>query len=164
MQRNDPADAGHGFTFPPTVIVVHNKEHRAKCSVEPLRGQPSFEFLTYPLKQAFHESNYVRLAMDGPLLSHADSQRGLLVLDATWRLAAKMEKQFCHIEPRSLPHWETAYPRVSKFNYDPNGGLATIEAIFIAYHLLGRGTDGLLDSYYWRDIFLQRNSAHLNMT
>lgn len=164
MQENDPAGQGHGFSFPPTVIVVHNKEHRAKCSVEPLRGRASFEFLTYPLKQPFNELNYVRLSMEGPLLSLDDAGKGLLVLDATWRLAGKMEKQFSHVEPRSLPHWETAYPRVSKFNYDPNGGLATIEAIFIAYHLLGRETNGLLDSYYWKDTFLERNAAHLNVT
>lgn len=163
MQENDPADVGRG-PFPPTVIVVHNKEHRAKCSVEPLRGRSSFEFLTYPLKQPVHLPNYIRLAMEGPVLSQSDADRGLLVLDATWRLAGKMEKQFSGIEPRSLPQWETAYPRVSKFNYDPNGGLATIEAIFIAYHLLGRDTSGLLESYYWKDLFLERNAVHLNVT
>ena len=148
-------------TYPPTVIVVHQREHRAKCSVEPLRGLPGFQFLSYPIKEPFTESNYVRLAMEGPLLSASDSDRGLLVLDATWRLAGKMEKSFNHVEPRSLPRWETAYPRVSKLNHDPGGGLATIEAIFIAYHLLGRDTTGLLDAYYWRDIFLEKNANWL---
>lgn len=163
MRDHDPKDVGRDL-FPPTVIVVHNREHRAKCSVEPLRGKPSFEFLSYPSKQPFNDTNYVRLAMDGPVLSKDDAGRGLLVLDATWRLAAKMEKQFAHVEPRSLPAWDTAYPRVSKFNHDPNGGLATIEAIYIAYHLLGRETRGLLDSYHWRDLFFERNASHLNAT
>jgi pre-rRNA-processing protein TSR3 len=83
------------------------------------------------------------------------------VLDATWRLAEKMEKSFADIEPRSLPSWETAYPRISKMNHDPGGGLATIEAIFVAYHLLERETAGLLDAYYWRDLFLKKNARHL---
>ncbi len=148
-------------TCPPTVIVVHQREHRAKCSVEPLRGLPNFEFLSYPIKEPFTKPNYIRLAMDGPLLSEGDQVRGLLVLDATWRLAGKMEKSFHHIEARSLPRWETAYPRVSKLNHDPGGGLATIEAIFIAFHLLGRDTTGLLDEYYWRDLFLEKNAKWL---
>jgi pre-rRNA-processing protein TSR3 len=32
--------------------------------------------------------------------------------------------------------------------------LASIEAIYVAYQLMGRDTTGLLDLYHWREQFL----------
>jgi len=52
---------------------------------------------------------------------------------------------------------QTAYPRVSKTYDDPAGGLATVEALYAAYRLLGRPTEGLLDHYRWAEEFLRRN-------
>ena len=43
-------------------------------------------------------------------------------------------------------------------NDDPDHGLASIEALFAAYHLMGRPTDGLLDHYRWAEQFLAANS------
>ncbi|MCG6154881.1 hypothetical protein [Rubinisphaera margarita] len=142
----------------PTIIVVHHKERRSKCTVEPLRIQPGFDFWNFPLKQPHTLTNYVRLSIDGPRLSPADRSSGLLVLDATWRLAARMEAEFVDIPPRSLPVCQTAYPRNSKLFEDPGQGLATIEAIYIAYLCLGYPTAGLLDSYRWKDDFLATNA------
>ena len=102
--------------------------------------------------------NYVRLGFGGPVLSSADAERGLLVLDGTWRLAERMENVYHDVPIRSLPACETAYPRVSKIFDDPLGGLATIEAVFLAYRLLERPVDGLLNSYYWAEEFLRKNS------
>lgn len=95
--------------------------------------------------------------MEGPQISEADAASGLLVLDGTWRLAEKMEPAYAELPVRSLPVWKTAYPRVSKQFDDPTVGLATIEAIFIAYHLMGYETEGLLDEYYWAQDFLNEN-------
>ncbi|MBB03846.1 MAG: ribosome biogenesis domain-containing protein [Rubinisphaera brasiliensis] len=142
----------------PTIIVVHYKENRKKCTVEPLRQQPGFEFWNYPLKRSADVPGYVRLGLDGPPLSPADQESGLLVLDGTWRWAEKMEEDFAHVPVRSLPPFETAYPRVSKVFDDPSQGLATIEAIYAAYHALGYPVDGLLDQYYWKDKFLELNA------
>ncbi|QDU59785.1 hypothetical protein Pan216_06180 [Planctomycetes bacterium Pan216] len=142
---------------PDTVIVVHEKERRSKCSVEPLRGRKGFSFVSYPLEKPVELAGYVRLAMEGPRLSLEDRASGLLVLDATWRLADRMESAFAEVPPRSLPYWETAYPRVSKLLPDPEEGLATIEAIYVAHLILGRPTDGLLREYRWGELFLERN-------
>lgn len=146
-------------SYPPTIIVVHRRENRKKCSVEPLRGREGFVFWTYPEDGPESLEGYVRLGIGGPLLSEADHDRGLLVIDGTWRLAARMEKKYASLPVRSLPPWYTAYPRVSKVFDDPDVGLATIEAIFLAYKLLGRDTSGLLDHYHWRDEFLRKNSS-----
>lgn len=144
---------------PPTVIVVHPRENRKKCSVEPLRGREGFQFHTFKAQDPliFPEQNYVRLGIGGPLLGPADDSCGLLVLDGTWRWAEAMEAQYSHVPMRSLPNWETAYPRVSKVFEDPAHGLATIEAVWLAYWCLGRNTAGLLDHYRWGQHFLELN-------
>lgn len=146
---------------PETIIVVHPRERRSKCSVEPLRGRDDFIFWTYPEKGPQSLDNYVRLGIGGPLLSEADAEQGLLMLDGTWRLAEKMEKFYLDVPVRSIPTWQTAYPRVSKNFADPQEGLATIEALFAALHALGRDTNGLLDQYHWADRFLELNAEHL---
>ena len=146
-------------SFLPTVIVVHPRENRKKCSVEPLRGRAGFQFSQFRSTEsaALPDGQYVRLGIGGPLLSPADQSSGLLVLDGTWRWAEAMELQYRHVPVRSLPPWKTAYPRVSKVFDDPATGLATIEAIWLAYWCLGRDTTGLLDAYRWGDQFLELN-------
>jgi pre-rRNA-processing protein TSR3 len=39
--------------------------------------------------------------------------------------------------------------------------LASIEALYMAYHLLGRPTEGLLDGYRWAEVFLELNEVLL---
>jgi pre-rRNA-processing protein TSR3 len=147
--------------FPPTVIVVHPRERASKCTVQSLRGRGGFVFRKFRQAESPALANYVCLGMDGPQLSCADAARGLLVLDGTWRLAERMLDSFRHLPLRSLPPWKTAYPRVSKTSVDPHGGLATIEAIFAAYSILGRNTDSLLDGYYWAEAFLRLNRERI---
>jgi len=145
---------------PPTVIVVHPKERRSKCSVEPLRGREEFLFWKYPHCEPDMLQGYVRLDLSGPELSIDDAQAGLLVLDGTWRWARKMEADYNQLPGRSLPtNWQTAYPRTSKLFDNPSGGLATIEAIYAAYQILGRDTTGLLDEYHWSSEFLNLNDS-----
>ena len=145
------------LAVPPTVIVVHPRERRSKCSVEPLRDRDGFVFCTFPHPVPIDLTGYVRLGIGGPVLSDADAHRGLLLLDGTWRLAARMEPFYQHIEVRSLPVVQTAYPRKSEVYADPSEGLATIEALYAALRLLNRDTTGLLDSYHWREQFLSFN-------
>ena len=70
-----------------------------------------------------------------------------------------MTAQFDAVPPRSLHGWKTAYPRVSKQGTDPDNGLASIEALYVAYYLLRRPTEGLLDHYHWAAQFLELNKA-----
>jgi pre-rRNA-processing protein TSR3 len=143
--------------FPPTVIVRHTHENPRKCSVLPLRGRPDVRFLTYPVSDHPALEGYVRLAAEGPPLSPADADKGILLLDGSWRWAAAMTRDFLDVPARSLHGWRTAYPRVSKLGTDPDNGLASIEALFLAYHILGRPTAGLLDHYHWAARFLEVN-------
>ncbi len=143
---------------PPTIIVVHPREKRSKCSVEPLRGREGFVFWTFPNRGIESLEGYVRLAFGGEPLSPEDASRGLLVLDGTWKCAAGMEPFYATLPVRSLEPWVTAYPRKSKLYTDPAAGLATIEAIYAAYVQMGRDTEGLLAEYRWREEFLATNA------
>jgi pre-rRNA-processing protein TSR3 len=143
--------------YPPTVIVRHPRENPRKCSVLPLRGRPDLIFLPFPVRELPDLTGYVRLAAEGPELSVADGAAGVLLLDGSWRRAAAMTRVFADISPRSLHGWQTAYPRVSKLGTDPDNGLASVEALYIAHHILGRPTEGLLDHYRWGAEFLEIN-------
>jgi pre-rRNA-processing protein TSR3 len=142
---------------PITIIVRHPAENPKKCSVWPLKGRPDVLFLSFPVTRRPPLDGYVRLAAEGPPLSPADADAGILLLDGSWRWAGAMERDFADVPPRSLAGWTTAYPRVSKLGTDPDNGLASIEALYVAHHLLGRPTDGLLDHYRWAEAFLIGN-------
>ena len=144
-------------SFPPTVIVRHQRENPRKCSILPLRGRSDVVFLPFPLRHRPDLISYVRLAADGPELTAADAAMGVLLLDGSWRWAAAMTSSFEDVPPRSLQGYRTAYPRVSKQGTDPDNGLASIEALYLAYHILGRPTTGLLDHYHWAEEFLYLN-------
>jgi len=158
MQRLSPATI-------PTLLVVHPRENRAKCSLEPLRGRLDLRFVRFrpSLAQelALDPASHVRLAVDGEPLSARDDGRGLILLDGNWRFAAPMNRAFAQVPARSLAGFRTAYPRTSKRQDDPTEGLASIEALYLALRILGRPTAGLLDAYHWRDRFLAANQERL---
>lgn len=104
-------------------------------------------------------SGYVRLGLGGPILGPDDANCGLLVLDGTWRHVEPMQRAHAEIPIRSLPPLITAYPRTSKVHQDPDGGLATVEAVYAAYRLLRRDATGLLDHYHWATEFVEQNSG-----
>lgn len=145
---------------PITLIVRDPKENPKKCSILPLRGRADIQIFTYPPADLPPLDDYLRLAgdVDCPELSTADRERGILLLDGSWRSAGKMSAHFAHVPPRRLSGWKTAYPRVSKLGSDPAEGLASLEALYVAYHILGRPTDGLLDHYRWAAHFLELNA------
>jgi pre-rRNA-processing protein TSR3 len=145
------------LSYPPTIIIRHSHENPRKCSILPLRGRPDLVFLRHPVTERPPLAGYVRLAAEGPELSLADAGCGVLLLDASWRWAEVMTRDFRDVPPRSLHGYQTAYPRVSKRGTDPDNGLASVEALYVAYHILGRPTAGLLDHYRWAEEFLRQN-------
>jgi hypothetical protein len=83
---------------PPTVIVVHPRERRSKCSVEALRDRDGFVFCTFPHPVPVDITGYVRLGIGGPILSEADRDRGCCcwmehgALPPGWNLFISMSK------------------------------------------------------------------------
>ncbi len=140
-----------------TTVIRHPKERIRKCSLRFLHDRPEMTFLRGKPDLRFDATGFLLLAVDAPPLSSADAGRPLLLLDSTWRWLAQLEA--CVVgEPirRSIPGGlRTAYPRVSKVFDDPAGGLASIEALYVARKLLGDDDRGLLEGYHWKDDFLQ---------
>jgi pre-rRNA-processing protein TSR3 len=148
--------------FPPNIVIRHRKENLKKCSLKGLEKRGDFLFFSYPLREIPSCEGYALLTMEATEeLSLADRENGLVILDATWRLAKVMEKNISFLsslKKRRLPNkFMTAYPRRQQDCPDPNQGLASIEAIVCAYAIMGRSIHGLLDDYYWRDSFLEKN-------
>lgn len=147
--------------FPPTYLLRHQRENLKKCSLRGLEHRDDCRFFTYPNSQLPDTTGYVLLAIDAPPLQASDNDKGIFLLDATWRYAAKMlafvESKHM-IKKRSIPRgFRTAYPRRQNDCPNPEEGLASIEALYITYILMGRDPTGLLDNYYWKDLFLEKN-------
>jgi pre-rRNA-processing protein TSR3 len=121
------------------------------------------QFFIYPKHTLPLLETYIILDLNAPPLTIEDAHLGLLLIDGTWRHAETMTKNLPEpllqtLIPRSLPSQiKTAYPRRQTLCSDPERGLASIEALFISYHILQRDTTGLLDHYHWKDLFLSLN-------
>src|SRR3989338_2517187 len=78
--------------FPPTLVLRHRRENLKKCSLTGLETRPDFLFLTYPKDPLPSLSSYLLLKVGAPPLTALDRDKGLFLIDATWKLADKMEK------------------------------------------------------------------------
>ena len=140
----------------PISVIRHPKERRSKCSLTPLEGRAEIDFFRARPNWSFDMTGFTVLALGAPELSPEDAGRPLLLLDSTWRLLPQIEAcLYGQGVRRTLPAVSTAYPRISKIAEDPMGGLASVEALFLAKLLLGERDDELLADYYWRDVFLE---------
>lgn len=149
--------AGHRV-YPETVIVVHPKERRSKCTILPLRGRPGLRFArSTSLLATGPLDGYIRLDVHAPPLTADDASRGLLLLDGTWRWVEDLATPFGALETRSIEGVHTAYPRGAAIGKLPDGRLATVEALYAAHRILGRPTQDVLDHYHWADKFLAAN-------
>jgi len=149
------------FLFLPTIILRHRKENLKKCSLRGLESREDLQFFTYPKDPLPSLENYLLLSLEGEPLSAKDREKGIFLIDGTWKYAQVMERSLKEphlFERRSLgAEFQTAYPRRQEDCPEPMRGLASVEALFIAYHLLGRRAEGLLDGYHWREEFLRKN-------
>lgn len=147
-------------------IIRHRRENKKKCTVNHLENDSRFCFYPYPValnEEVVFGSDCVLLCLDGEELSEKDSNSSLILIDGTWRLAEKMIEnipQLQNIPRRILPaNFRTAYPRRQQDCAKPSQGLASIEALYIAFDVMGRNKDSLLDNYYWKEQFLEANKS-----
>ena len=146
------------------VVIRHYKERLAKCSLQPLVGREGYRFLRSEPGFAYDATGHTLLGLEGEVISPADEDRPLLILDGTWRYLPVMVDQL-RGEPvrRTLPaQLQTAYPRVSKLYADPNRGLASVEALYAALCLLGKPDPTVLQGYRWAQEFLAANQQALH--
>ena len=149
-----------------TIIIRHPRERLTKCSLRGLETRDDLRFVTFERQATPDLGGRIRLCLNAPPLTLDDADDGLVLVDATWRLAERIERalttQLAQATPRSIPAgFVTAYPRRQTACPDPTQGLASVEALYVAYRLTGRSTEGLLDDYRWADAFLAQNADRL---
>lgn len=144
------------------VILRHPDENLAKCSLEPLRGRPDLRFVTAEGGAAVDGDGHILLEVGAPPIGPADSGRPLILLDGNWKHIPKLRARVIGSPlARSLPPVPTAYPRRNAEGRDPAGGLASVEALYLALRLLGNDDRSLLSHYRWRDDFLRAADLYL---
>lgn len=147
-------------------MLVDKGETPNKCTILPLEGHPALTIVRFlrgtPLAPLTGD---VFLHPDGRPLDELAKElqpRRLSLVDSLWK---RLDAIVQHIQPpyptkaRIPDGFVTAYPRRNKKNLDPEGGLATIEALFIAAAFFGTWDETLLAKYHFAAPFLADNRA-----
>lgn len=145
-------------------VLMDKKENPRKCTVHPLRERPDFRvryFHNGPIEP--FDADWL-LHVDGRNLADMREEKvgSLGVIDCTWRKVPSVLQRLGKPLPRlvRIPEgFRTAYPRKNKAGKDPDTGLATIEAIFIAAAFCGKWDESLLEHYHFGEEFLALNEA-----
>ncbi len=144
-------------------IIVDHGETSNKCTILPLRYRQDFHISHVP--KSFSREADILLHPEGLALNEFVASkpaiRRLAAVDCIWRRLDPI-LQVIHAPPSrvSIPAgFVTAYPRVSKKDFDPSGGLATIEALFIAGAFLGHWDVSMLREYFFAEKFLEMNES-----
>lgn len=145
----------------PVTVIRHYKEKIRKCSLRHLHARSDVTFLKYrPEKFSFDATGYILLTVDAEELSISDATANtkILLLDSIWRYLPAMNRAlFGNPIRRRLPgNIKTAYPRTSKISEDPDNGLASVEALYLAKKILGDDDLTILENYEWKEIFLKQ--------
>lgn len=144
-------------------ILVDKLENPRKCTIQPLRGRADFTFRYFSGNNAIEPFKAACLLhIDGECLSKIPrgSLPSLSLIDCTWKKVPGVLQRLQKPLPRlvRMPDgFVTAYARKNKQGLDPDGGLATIEALFIAAAFMGTWDPTLLDTYYFKNEFLELN-------
>lgn len=162
VDRTRPTDVAIDLAVTLDLLVLRDsRESAKKCSLTPLRGTAGVRFAAYRPDRRVPVGRRVVLHPDGDELGPDDRGVPLLVVDCAWRkLPTLLACVDGDLLPRRLPHLITAYPRASR-HFDPEHGLASIEAVYAALRLLGADRPDLLDGYRWGDEFLRLNAETL---
>lgn len=145
-------------------IIVDHGETANKCTIMPLQYREDFIILQGRVRGPLTSS--LLLHHEGVPFHQLDRStretKRVGVIDCVWRrldpILEYLEKPLPTLV-RIPDGFVTAYPRRSKKDFDPSGGLATIEAIFIAGAFLGHWDETLLREYFFAEQFLEMNDA-----
>ncbi len=144
-------------------ILMDKKENPRKCTILPQKARQDFKIRYFQRQAPIPAfSAALLLHIDGECLSKLGKEKldSVALIDCNWR---KVEGALARVA-RPLPRlaripdgFVTAYPRRNKEGNDPEAGLATIEALFIAAAFLGNWDESLLDKYHFQNSFLEIN-------
>jgi pre-rRNA-processing protein TSR3 len=145
-------------------IIVDHGESSNKCTILPLTYRPDFRILRG--SKAMGLDSEILLHPEGTPLDQLTQLRGTVqtvaAIDCVWRRLDPILRRLRKPLPQAVgipDGFVTAYPRRSKMTVDPTGGLATIEALFIAAAFIGTWDESLLKEYFSADEFLTLNEG-----
>lgn len=151
-------------------VVLDWGETVNKCTIAPLAYRSDFRLIGVPRRGPLRSlrADWL-LHPDGECITILRTQAApatptLAAVDCVWRRLPKLLERLPGTLPRlvRIPEgFVTAYPRKSEIDADPQAGLATIEAIFVAAALLGNWDTTLLSEYYFGRAFVERNARLL---
>ena len=147
-------------------VVLDKEETANKCTIVPLADRADFRLFRVkgagplgPLQAQVllhHEGESLTTLRNSlPMI------QGIATIDCIWRRLEGLLKRVVSPLPvlaRIPDGFMTAYPRKSAKGTDPEGGLATIEAIFTAAALLGNWDVSLFSKYYFGRKFVELNA------
>ncbi|MGZ3653264.1 MAG: hypothetical protein ACXVB9_21210 [Bdellovibrionota bacterium] len=146
-------------------ILMDRKENPRKCTILPQKERSDFKirYFAGPRPIPAFEADCL-LHIDGEDLSTLPRGEctSVALIDCNWKKVAGALQKVVRPLPRlvRIPEgFETAYPRRNAEGKDPEAGLATIEALFIAAAFLGTWDETILEKYHFKSEFLERNAS-----
>ena len=146
-------------------VLIDHGETSNKCTILPVSYREDLSIRKFRRGRPIPGLKAdILLHPDGVSLAElvgADSQvESLATIDCIWRrlrpIMGWLEKPLPKLV--KIPDgFVTAYPRLSRLGNDPSGGLATIEAVFIAAAFVGKWDISLLSEYFFGEEFIQLN-------
>ncbi len=145
-------------------VIIDHGETANKCTIAPLVDRIDFRLIPVGRDLSLGRLNSpVLLHHEGECITQVAQRMpvsGIAVIDCIWRRLDPLMKRIERPLPllcRIPDGFVTAYPRRSKDCSDPDVGLATIEAIFIALTLVGKWDLSLLEHYPFAEKFIALN-------
>lgn len=147
-------------------VILDIGESANRCTIAPLADRPDFHII-----QVKRSEGQPLGPFQSPILLHPDGEcvtkfatpvSGIATIDCVWKRLPTLLNRLAAPLPqlaRIPAGFVTAYPRHNKHGEDPDAGLATIEAIFVAAALLGNWDVTLLSRYYFGQRFVELNAA-----
>ena len=140
------------------LILRDPRESVKKCSLTPLRGREDVEFWSYDPNTRYDAAGRILLHHEGELLSEADQGKGLFLVDSSWRRLPKLLDRVDGAPVKRIDqHHHLFHHQTGHIFEDPEPGLASIEALYAAVHILHGPRPELLEGYRWAEEFLRLN-------
>jgi pre-rRNA-processing protein TSR3 len=146
-------------------VLMDHRENPAKCTIHPLKGRKDFNVRYFKGEgkiPAFESDLLLHVAGECLSTWKPEAPKSIAVIDCNWKKVAGALTRVSLPLPKlvKIPEgFVTAYPRRNKEGKDPEAGLATIEALFIAAAFLGVWDETLLENYHFSAQFLEKNEA-----
>lgn len=155
------------------IIISRDKKIEKKCTLYPLRGRSDFSFRIKKNPGEF-TSNTILLFPEGEPLTtelvheikeqltvtnnETDTKElDIVLVDSRWKKTKGVLEKLPQLRRISLEGYITGAVRRDP---PPPGGLASVEALFLASLLFGKPDYTLLDNYHFRRRFLAINGLN----